>query len=127
MDYKEMDSMDYYLKGLVEFEKECYDVAISYFERSNKLEEHFKSYERLYYCWSHLGDKKNAFVCIEKAYQLNPQNDKTAYEYAMMLVESGNCKLAQEVLSGIIQRNPTYKKAAVLAESLKQKATSDLS
>ena len=117
-----MDSEEYYLylNGLVEYEKGCYADAICYFERSNEIEEHFKCYERLYCCWLQLGDSRKAFSCIEKAYQLNPKNDKTAFEYAKMLAESGNYELAQKVLSDIIQRNPTYKKAADLADSIKK-------
>lgn len=71
-----------YLKGLEEFEKGCYTDAIRYFERSNNISEHFKCCERLYCCLIQLGDTEKAFSCIEKAYQLNPRNDKTAFEYA---------------------------------------------
>ena len=121
-----MDALNYYLKGSLEFDKKCYKAAIRYFERSNEIDEHFKRYEKLYCCWIQLGNPQKAFECIKKAYQLNPQNDKTAYEFAMMLVESGNRELAQKVLSSIIHRNPTYKKAAVLADSLKDNSNSSL-
>ena len=115
-----MDSEDYslYLQGFVEYEKGCYPDAIRFFERSNQISEHFKSYERLYCCWKQLGDTQKAFACIERAYQLNPNHDQTAYEYAGMLAESGKYELAQKVLRSILQRNPTYKKAAALADSL---------
>ena len=119
---KNMDSEDYtlYLKGLEEYEKGCYADAVCYFERSNSISEHFKCYERLYCCWLQLGDAQKAFSCIEKAYQLNPRNDKTAYEYAHMLAESKDNKSAQKVLLSIIQRNPSFKKASVLADSIKK-------
>ena len=115
-----MESEDYnlYLKGLVEFEKGCYKDAISYFERSNNISEHFKCYERLYCCYMQSGDTQKAFSCIERAYQLNPKNDKTAFEYAKMLAESGDKESAHKVLDSIIQRNPTFKKASELADSL---------
>ncbi len=115
-----MDAESYYLKGLVEYENNCYEAAIGYFEQSIEIEEHFKSYERLYSCWQQLGDTKKAFDCIEKAYRLNPDSDKTAFEFATMLAESEKYEQAREVLAGILQRNPTYKKAAVLADSLKK-------
>ncbi len=123
-----MDGKDYnlYLKGLVAYEKGCYTDAIGYFERSNHISEHFKCYERLYDCWMHSGDTRKAFSCIEKAYNLNPKNDKTAYEFARMLVESGDCESALKVLRSIMQRNPSYKKASVLADSLQKKENSDL-
>ena len=121
-----MDDEDYYLylKGKAEFDKKCYETAISYFECSNLIAEHFKYYEMLYCCWMQLGDTRKAFASIEKAYQINPQNDKTAFEYAVMLAESGNYETAQTVLASIIQRNPTYKKAVALAASIKQNVES---
>ncbi len=121
-----VDAYEYYLKGSEEYDKEHYAEAISCFERSNEIEEHFKSYERLYSCLMHLGDTQKAFACIERAYQLNPRNDKTAFEYARMLAGSGDSISAQEVLAGIIQRDPSYKKAAALADSLRQKADNEL-
>ena len=53
------------------------------------------------------------------------RNDKTAFEYAQMLAESGDSISAQQVLAGIIQRNPDYNKAAALADSLRQKADAE--
>lgn len=36
-----MDAESYYLKGLVEYENNCYEAAIGYFEQSIKIEEPF--------------------------------------------------------------------------------------
>ena len=120
-----VDAYEYYLKGSEEYDKGNYTEAISCFERSNEIEEHFKNYKRLYSCLMHLGNTQKAFACIERAYQLNPRNDKTAFEYAQMLAESGDSISAQQVLAGIIQRNPDYNKAAALADSLRQKADAE--
>ncbi len=112
--------MEYYFKGSEEFDKRNYLLAIEYFELSNKIEEHFKTYERLFQCWKELSNTKQAFACIEKAYILNPKNDKTAYEFAEMVVESGNNELAQDILQSILQRNPTYKKVVILYEKIRK-------
>lgn len=114
-----MDAYECYLKGSVEYDQGHYAEAMRWFECSNEIDEHFKSYERLYSCLMHLGDTQKAFACIERAYQLNPRNDKTAYEYAEMLARSGDSTAALDVLAGIIQRNPDYNKAAALADSLR--------
>ncbi|MCR5103968.1 MAG: ACT domain-containing protein [Eubacterium sp.] len=112
------EALEYYLKGLVEFDNQNYSAAIELFELSNSKDEHFKTYERLYSCWLKLSDTKKAYACIEKAYYLNPQNDKTAFEYAETLVESGDTDHALEVLDDILQRNPSFKKAQVLQEEI---------
>ena len=114
-----MEAIDYYFRGTEEYERQCYAEAVKYFELSNQIEEHFKTYEMLFCCRKELSDNVKAFACIEKAYQLNPGNDKTAFEYAGMLAASGDHGSARKVLADIIRRNPDYKKAAVLADSLK--------
>lgn len=109
---------EYYFKGTEEYKKQNYKEAVGYFELSNKLEEHFKTYERLFHCYTKLDRKEKALECIEKAYSLNTNNDKTAFEYAEVLAESGEIKLAEDILSEILQRNADYKKAEVLLKDL---------
>ena len=117
-----MDAYELYGLGLEEYEKGNYPAAIGYFERSNSIEEHFKTYERLYSCWLRLNDTQKAFVCIEKAYQLNSRNNKTALEYAKMLAASGYDEQALKVLSDILLRNSSFKQAAVLADTITKKS-----
>ena len=114
-----MEAVELYGLGLEEYEKGNYLEAIEYFERSNNIEEHFKTYERLFLCWKELEKREKANSCLEKAYEMNPNNDKIAFEYAEVCTEAGNIKLAGLVLEKLIERNPTYKKAQVLLERLK--------
>ena len=46
-----MDANWLYGMGLEQYEKGNYSAAIQYFEQSNNVEEHFKSYEMLFRCW----------------------------------------------------------------------------
>ena len=48
-------------------------------------------------CWIIVGNKEKEISCIEKAYELNPRNDKTAFEYAEFQAEIGNIELARKV------------------------------
>ncbi|WP_295092191.1 hypothetical protein [Ruminococcus sp.] len=115
-----MESVNYYYKGVEEFERQNYAEAIKYFELSNNIEEHFKTYERLFCCWKKLSDNNKAYACIEKAYHINPNNDKTAFEFAKVNAEAGNNELALVILSEILKRNPTYKKAADFYDALRK-------
>ena len=106
-----MDAYDLYGLGREEYDKGNYSAAIAYFERSNLIDEHFKTYEMLFRCWKRLGEREKAKVCIEKAYALNPYNDKTALEYAEFHAEADDMETARTVLKKLVERNPTYKKA----------------
>ena len=114
-----MDAYYLYGMGLEQYEQGNYSKAIEYFEQSNAIEEHFKTYERLFECWKKLGKTEKANSCIEIAYRMNPQNDKTAFEYAEMLAETGDTERALAFLDEIAERNPTCKKAREYAENLR--------
>lgn len=115
-----MDAYYLYGMGLEQYEQGNYSKAIEYFERSNDADEHFKTYERLFECWKKLGKTEKANSCIEKAYRMNPRNDKTALEYAEMLAETGDTEQALAVLDEITERNPTCKKALEFAENMRR-------
>ncbi len=113
-----MDAWGLYGMGLEQYEKGNYSDAILYFEQSNTVEEHFKTYERLYKCWKEVGNKEKEKACIEKAYEQNPRNDKTAFEYAEFQAELGNIELTRKVLLELIERNPSYNKARDMLEKI---------
>ena len=74
----------------------------------------------LKYVKKHYAEKYNCVKdCIEKAYRMNPRNDKTALEYAEMLAETGDTERALTVLDEIIERNPTCNKAREIAGKLR--------
>ena len=83
----------------------------------------FTKSTKLFECWKKLGKTENANDCIEKAYRMNPRNDKTAFEYAEMLAETGDTEQALAVLDEITERNPSCKKALELAENMRSGLT----
>ena len=113
-----MLAIDLYYMGIEYLDRKDYRKAIEYFELSNDIEQHFKTYERLFQCYIKISDTDNAFECIQKSYTLNPKNDKTAFEYAEICIKTGNYTLAENILTEILVRNPEYKKAEKLLLSL---------
>lgn len=111
-----MESIDFYYKGIEEFSNGNYLSAIEYFKISDSLESHYKTYEMLFQCWKAISNMNKAYDCIKKAYVLNSANDKVAYEYAEISVQFGDKESAQKVLTEILKRNPTYKKAKQLLD-----------
>ena len=111
-----MESIDFYYKGIEEFNKKNYLSAIEYFKISGSLENHYKTYEMLFQCWKAVSNMNEAYDYIKKAYVLNSANDKVAYEYAETSVQFGDKESAQKVLTEILKRNPTYKKAKQLLD-----------
>ena len=115
----EPDSYYYYRIGNDNLEKGQIEKAIENFSKSCELNEHFKTYERLYLCYCKLLETDKAYKSIEYAYNLNNVNDKTAYLYAKSLISKGNIKRGNEILKEILSRNASYKKALVEIEKLK--------
>lgn len=109
-----MEAIDFYYKGIEAFDKGDYSSAIEYFKISDSLESHYKTYEMLFQCWKAISNMNEAYDCIKKAYVLNPANDKVAYEYAETSVQFNDKESAKKVLTEILKRNPTYKKARQL-------------
>ena len=109
-----MEPIEFYYKGIKEFDKKNYSSAIKYFKVSNSLENHYKTYEMLFQCWKAISNISEAYDCIKKSYVLNSKNDKVAFEYAETSIDLDHKELAQELLMEILQRNPTYKKAKQL-------------
>lgn len=56
-----MESIDYYYIGLENFENSDYKSAVDFFELSNRIEEHYKTYERLFFCWKNLNEPSKAY------------------------------------------------------------------
>lgn len=111
-----------YLEGCELLERGKYREAASRFMQSLGELPHFKTFERLGECYSALNDPKKAFEYVEEAYKLNPHNDKTAFRYAELLVKNKNDILkAQNILTEILDRNPSYKAAWELLDDLNSK------
>lgn len=114
-----MSAMDLYYMGIEHLERKDYRKAIEYFELSNEIGSHFKTYERLFQCYMRISDTDKAFESIEKSYMLNPKNDKTAFEYAGICIKTENYKLAEKLLTEILARNPEYRKAEKLLDTIR--------
>jgi tetratricopeptide (TPR) repeat protein len=112
-------SYSYYGLGVEFFEKGEYNKAIEYFFKSLEMGDHFKTYERLYNCYVKIGEHSKARECIEKAFELNRNNDKVAIEYISKLVNEGEeDELPKKLLDEVLERNPTYGPARKLKEQI---------
>ena len=115
------DSYSYYLKGNEALEKGQTEEAVSYYKKSLKLSQHYKTYYKLYECCSAIGQYDMAFHYLESAYLLNKKSDKTAAEYAAALSDKGRADEARTILIDTLKRNPCYKKAAEMYNNLSEK------
>ena len=79
--------------------------------KSLEMEYHFKTYEKLYWCYSSLQQYDLANYFIKRAYEENNNNDKVAYLYAKVLINKKELSKARKILLSITKRNPSYKKA----------------
>lgn len=113
------DSYYYYIKGDESLKKGEIDVAILCFKKSLNSSKHFKTYFKLYECYTIIEQFDTANSYLELAYFLNKKNDKTALEYAKFLIDRGCISEAKNILMDIIKRNPSYKKAYEVYYNLK--------
>ena len=107
-----------YLDGCDALREQNYNAALSLFLKSVAEQAHFKTYEKIYETLQRLGRDEEGLIYIEKAYELQPTNDKTATLYARTLVNSGKFEIAKEILETTLQRNPTYGPAKKLLDLL---------
>lgn len=106
----EEDSYYYYRLGDSSYENGKIEEAIEFFFKSLDLAYHFKTYEKLYHCYSFLQQTSLAHYFIKRAWEENHNNDKTAYLYAKSLIEKNDITKAKKTLLDILARNPNYKK-----------------
>ena len=97
-----------YAQGMAALEDGDVSVAIQLFEESAKWNPHYRTYERLYICYLRVDMKKEALEAIQNAYMRNPNNDKTAYNYAVLLKSHGEEEQARAIARDIVARNPHY-------------------
>jgi len=112
------DSLYYYGMGVDLFEKGSFEEAITLFEKSYAQSPHFKTCERLALCYKRLNKTEEYKKYIRLAYEINPKSDKTAVEYAAVLQNSGQPDKAREILSCVLERNPTYGPATGLLKEM---------
>lgn len=114
----EFDGLYYYQVGIEKYEKGEIDSALKNFQKSLELQEHFKTYEKLYHVLKKLGRNEEAKEAITKAYNLNDRNDKVAVEYVKFLLEDKNFEIAKKILNALLKRNPSYGPAKKLKKDI---------
>lgn len=107
----EKDAYYYYIAANEHYEKGQIAEAIKLFLKSLEMGCHFKTCEKLYWCYNSLGQYDLADCFIKRAYEENNRNDKVAYLYAKRLIDKKELDKAREILLSILKRNPSYKKA----------------
>lgn len=110
-DIMEKDAYYYYQAAEELYKNGQIEEAAKVFLKSLDMDYHFKTYEKLYWCYHSLQQYDLANYFIKRAYEENSQNDKVAFLYAKVLMEKNEFSIAREILSSIIVRNPSYKKA----------------
>jgi tetratricopeptide (TPR) repeat protein len=110
-----------YEKGLAHFENYEYNSALECFKESNELDEHSRTYARIYECLIQLDRINDAKPYIEAAYLKNPKHDKVAIQYAECLLGCGMCDLAKDILLQLLSRNKTYNPAKKLLDKINNK------
>ncbi|MDE7479118.1 MAG: tetratricopeptide repeat protein [Lachnospiraceae bacterium] len=107
----EEDAYYYYCEANEHYNNGQIEEAIQLFLKSLNMDYHFKTYEKLYWCYHSLHQYDLANYFIKRAYEENNNNDKVAYLYAKVLIDKKELDKAREILLSIIKRNPSYKKA----------------
>ena len=119
MNHNSMDrAYRYYLAACTLLECKNVSEALELFQKSLALDKHFKTLEKISFCYQQLGSINTALKYIELAFNANPRNNKTAYIFAEQLKHNGNTAKAKEVLQSILKVNPSYKKAKVLLNDI---------
>lgn len=116
-----MESCDYYYIAIESLEKSDYKSAIDFFEKSDSISEHYKTYEKMFLCWKKLDEHSKAYECLKKSYHLNPTSDKVSVMYAEELSERMDLETARKILSETLKRNPTYKPDEKLLDTISRK------
>ena len=108
----------YYLAACTLLECKNVSEALELFQKSLALDKHFKTLEKISFCYQQLGSINTALKYIELAFNANPRNNKTAYIFAEQLKRNGNTAKAKEILQSILKVNPSYKKAKMLLNDI---------
>lgn len=119
MDSTEDKSYYLYGMGLESFQHKEFEKALEYFKQSLELDEHSRTYARIYECLINLGKFKEAIPYIETAYNMNKKQDKVAMQYVAELIKEEKMSEATSILEGILERNSTYNPAKKLLDKIK--------
>lgn len=113
------DALDLYYRGINYQENGNLDEALVCFYQSLVIDKHFKTYHRIFQILKIQGKLDECLSAIESAYKLNNRNDKVASDYAEILIQLCRYEEAVVILSDTLKRNPSFKNAKKLIESIK--------
>ena len=113
-----MEAGELYNEGRLAYEAGRFDEAIDWFQKSVRLQEHFKSREMLAECFKAVGGSDAALANLEIAYQLNEKSGKTACLLAGALRDAGNLGRAREVVEAYLRHDRDYGPAKRFLEGL---------
>ncbi len=114
----EKDGYYYYCLGEDSLEKGKQKDAIEFFLASLAKEDHFKTHHKLAAIYKENGFNDKAEQHLEKAYFLNPNNDKVAIEYSQMLITRNQINDAKMIIVSILKRNKNYGPAIRLQKEI---------
>ena len=103
----EKDAYYYYAVANEHYNNGQIEEAIPLFLKSLEMDRHFKTYEKLYWCYNSLQQYDQAESFIKRAYEENDHNDKVAYLYAKVLIDKNQLDKAREILLCILKQNPS--------------------
>jgi len=112
------ESFDKYQAGRLEMEKRNYETATVFFEESIRIAPHFKTLELLGECKLNLKRPAEAIVPLAAAVTLGTNEFRAMYLLARALSEVGEKRDALKFLEALLQREPTFKSAHQLRDSL---------
>jgi tetratricopeptide (TPR) repeat protein len=107
-----------YQRGLEYFKMGDYQSSLGCFLKSNELDEHSRTFTRIYECLIKLGRNDEAKPYIEKAYMKNPNHDKVTIQYVETLIHEGKFNEAKDILDKLLKRNESYNPAKKLLERI---------
>lgn len=87
MESNQDKNYSFYGMGFECFQHKEFEKALMYFRMSVKLDEHSRTYARIYDCLINLRKFKEARPYIEIAYNLNKNHDKVGMQYVTKLVK----------------------------------------
>lgn len=114
----EKDGYYYYCLGVDSLEKGKRKDAINFFLESLAKENHFKTHHKLSTIYREMDFHNDAMYHLEKAYSLNPNNDKVATDYSQLLITRNQIDDAEAIIASILKRNRSYGLAMKLQKEL---------
>jgi len=82
--------------------------ALKYFEKTAKLEPHYKLvYSEIAKIYLEMNDKNRAIEYFKKSMKLNPDNPSPANNLAVVYMAMGNFQKAKDILEKELKKHPT--------------------